>query len=800
MKIYAANCLILFIYLSFIGNLTAQPEYLRNWAICPGVIPNESEIRSYETKLDFITQTVLIEVREPSCPNANDGLIRIKEVTLDYPDVHRIDNSLFFTIDLSKEYRPIRKVWHEWTNAAAGHYTVRGILRHSENVYFEITIELGKDLPDNFFLPIVRKRVQNESCPDEGDGLIKLLTQSHAATNAQIVWEDGLISDFVSGVLVRDFLTVGTYKFTIKWEYESNKYCCRMDSVKVGLNPCLIPIGTPSTTGGEVPAFWVVNPPSAAHGEGEMLVYTDPAIVSVPIEVETEEEVNQFTATIYTEGNVEAELADQFLNPVSERKSGNELDIIKLISDEIDLVHFYLDLFGDEGDSFTFIQIHYLRALYLDLEALLEFKKDDKLSSHRRQTFSQIACVGDIVYPGYSLSINGGVSPYEFRWAFDSDLIFDDADSLYHSLSFTTEGMHEFALLIEDFIGQRDTVYFEYDLVSRDTIYLHVPDLNIEATDFGSAIVCIDQAAFEVASNSDDATLTMDGPGLQGNVFTPSLAGLGEHYLTLTQDTCDISAVLVVIVLDQAIPEFNAPSIVTQCEEPIALNMFLTGDSLGRWFWNDTVPIYNDTLYPFLLPQGENSLSYVIGGGNCRFEASAPLMVLTPPLIVLGELPDSLNESDLPFDLYSLLDATSTLGGTWTGGNYVSGNQFIPSGLDPGFYTVTYVVGEGNCEIFLSFDIEIIMSTIVIDFSENISVEFYPSPVHEILTVCINEAEWNQGYKMSIYDLNGVLVKNISSTVKCNLLDVSELHSGLYLLNVIEINSGLKGTTKFIKE
>ncbi len=70
-------------------------------------------------------------------------------------------------------------------------------------------------------------------------------------------------------------------------------------------------------------------------------------------------------------------------------------------------------------------------------------------------------------------------------------------------------------------------------------------------------------------------------------------------------------------------------------------------------------------------------------------------------------------------DLNAFLDESSTMGGTWSGGEFVVNNTFDPSGLISGVYTVTYGVGEGECLATASTDIVVEMSTSIMDVQTN---------------------------------------------------------------------------------
>lgn len=93
----------------------------------------------------------------------------------------------------------------------------------------------------------------------------------------------------------------------------------------------------------------------------------------------------------------------------------------------------------------------------------------------------------------------------------------------------------------------------------------------------------------------------------------------------------------------------------------------------------------------------------------------------------------------------------------------------------------------------LDFTINIVSSTSVkpLDLA---NLRIYPNPVKEILNIDYKE----DISKLTVYDLSGRLIKTYNKNQSNNSIDVSELKSGTYLLN-IETQSKNVSTVKFIK-
>lgn len=79
-------------------------------------------------------------------------------------------------------------------------------------------------------------------------------------------------------------------------------------------------------------------------------------------------------------------------------------------------------------------------------------------------------------------------------------------------------------------------------------------------------------------------------------------------------------------------------------------------------------------------------------GQTSNFSSILPFTTSTP---VVSFNTTSIATCNLPFNLNNLL--TGSTGGVWSGGAYVSGSLFNPSGLAPGQYSITYTIYGGNC-------------------------------------------------------------------------------------------------------
>ena len=178
------------------------------------------------------------------------------------------------------------------------------------------------------------------------------------------------------------------------------------------------------------------------------------------------------------------------------------------------------------------------------------------------------------------------------------------------------------------------------------------------------------------------------GPGVSGNNFTPSSAGIGNHvikYKVTNSSGCKDSAsttvsissgisVSVATVADQC---SNSPSFSLTNGTPIGGTYSGTGVSGG---------IFN----PASAGVGTHSIEYKKGVGTCKDSATFTIKVNTAPSATLSAFG--------PFcttDPIQTLTQGSPSGGTYSGPG-VTGNSFSPTSAGAGTHSIKYKVSNSN--------------------------------------------------------------------------------------------------------
>src|SRR5690606_9282661 len=100
--------------------------------------------------------------------------------------------------------------------------------------------------------------------------------------------------------------------------------------------------------------------------------------------------------------------------------------------------------------------------------------------------------------------------------------------------------------------------------------------------------------------------------------------------------------------------------------------------------------------------------------------------------------------------------------------------------------TVSFVVADCN-------------SSLGIKEARSVGVELYPSPAHDALHVKIPESMRKLSSSLYVYNTNGQVVQKRTITAAHEVLDVTDLPSGMYVL-VLSSSEGTKFLQKFLKD
>ena len=140
---------------------------------------------------------------------------------------------------------------------------------------------------------------------------------------------------------------------------------------------------------------------------------------------------------------------------------------------------------------------------------------------------------------------------------------------------------------------------------------------------------------------------------------------------------------------------------------------------------------------------------------------------------------------------------------TWRGFDFYGGVPGAAAGIAP--FEVDYAInpGTGNAVSSVSYydDMKIkavATENLLLSINDNDlsqSIKIFPNPVNDVINLSI--PNHITATKIEIADINGRIVKSISYKGIRNQINVSELSSGLYLLNIYSLNG--KASKKFLK-
>ena len=200
---------------------------------------------------------------------------------------------------------------------------------------------------------------------------------------------------------------------------------------------------------------------------------------------------------------------------------------------------------------------------------------------------------------------------------------------------------------------------------------------------------------------------TWSGTGVTGTTFNPSgLNGnISIKYLVGTSP-CQDSATHSITVVPSANASWTSPGSICQSAGILNLNTLLSATSTAGGTWSGT-GVTGTTFNPSGL-NGNISIKYLVGTTPCLDSATHSITVISSANASWTS-PGSICQSDATLNLATLLDATATLGGIWSGSG-VTGTSFSPAGLS-GNITLTYTVGTAPCSAFEDHIIQVLASS-----------------------------------------------------------------------------------------
>jgi hypothetical protein len=221
-----------------------------------------------------------------------------------------------------------------------------------------------------------------------------------------------------------------------------------------------------------------------------------------------------------------------------------------------------------------------------------------------------------------------------------------------------------------------------YDVTSANgcsdfdqTIITVVPNPDATITPVG--IVCSFDPPFTLRAH--DPGGTWSGPGVTGNVFTPSIAGSGNHLISYSITDANGCSDSDTIILTVATPDATINPVDTLCENGPVVT--LTAHDLGG-IWSGK-GVTGNTFDPSIAGPGDHIISYFILNAACSDSDTTTVTVVPIPEVTIEDVEEQFINSP-PV----ILSATPA-GGIFRGDG-VYDNSFIPSEAGIGSHTVTY--------------------------------------------------------------------------------------------------------------
>ncbi len=207
------------------------------------------------------------------------------------------------------------------------------------------------------------------------------------------------------------------------------------------------------------------------------------------------------------------------------------------------------------------------------------------------------------------------------------------------------------------------------------------------------AAVCANAGPLNLGSYVDPLVPngSWSGPGVSGNSFSPSTAGVGTHTLTFipTAGSCATPGTTTITVLASD-PVMLLSTSVCPGSGPVNLNTLISsGVLVGTW---SGTGVSGNNFAPGSLAPGSYTLTFT-PSNTCTPPATTTVTIQSGGMPTLAPGVACVGGANL--DLTTLQDP-SFGAGNWTGVG-VSGSQFDPSGLAAGDYTLTFTPSGGAC-------------------------------------------------------------------------------------------------------
>ncbi len=224
---------------------------------------------------------------------------------------------------------------------------------------------------------------------------------------------------------------------------------------------------------------------------------------------------------------------------------------------------------------------------------------------------------------------------------------------------------------------------------------------------------CINDPAVAIATVSPGGVWSGNGINSSG-VFTPNIAGIGNHELIYTvyaSPTCFMSDTIYLDVDTSPDATITSPNNIQVCitEAPFSLTALVAG---GVWSGNGVSQA--GLFSPGVATAGVFNIVYTLGSGNCIAYDTISITVVDEPDNALVQV-DPFCETDPAVNLQA-----ATPGGVWSGAGITNASQgtFDPMVATPGLHIITYTL-NGVCSFTNTMPITVKTSPLLPLISNN---------------------------------------------------------------------------------
>ena len=315
--------------------------------------------------------------------------------------------------------------------------------------------------------------------------------------------------------------------------------------------------------------------------------------------------------------------------------------------------------------------------------------------------------------------------------------------------------------------------------------------------------VCVGDPAFNLSGGAPGGGI-YSGPGVSGGMFTPSVAGVGNHTITysytntngcssmatetITVDACSAATITtgaiaqmswcygttVTDVLDfTSTGTFNAPNVYS-AQMSDGTGSFAAPTIIGTLATAGTGPLTINIAIPGSMPAGTGYRIRVVASDPITIgtDNGSDIIIYDQPTVSLGAYTDVC----IYTPIFTLTGGVPS-GGTYSGPGIAAGS-FDPLAAGLGTHTVTYNITDGNgCSNSAQQDI-IVDACAGVEELDIANVQVYPNPASETFTIVSSSAI----DKAVLTDMNGRIVKTFTDFT--GELNIGEVQEGLYLVQI----------------